>query len=80
MAEDIKSRDPLEDILTEVCARDRWSCQQCGKSLEHVERYLVLHLVPRMRDARWPAEYELQCTCCLTSGQHSVCEVVLERS
>jgi hypothetical protein len=47
--------------------------------MEHVERYLVLHLVARTREARWPGDYELQCTRCLTSGQHSLCEVVLEQ-
>jgi hypothetical protein len=72
--------DPIEKILAEVCRRDQFTCTQCGKSLEYVERYLVLHLVPRTRDARWPVEYELQCTRCLTSGQHAICEVVVERS
>ena len=68
----------IEQILSEVCQRDRLTCQLCGKSMEHVTRYLVLHLVPRTREARWPGDYELQCTRCLTSGQHSRCEVVLE--
>jgi hypothetical protein len=70
----------MEKILAEVCQRDRYTCQRCGKSLEHVERYLVLHLVARTREARWPGEYELNCTRCLTSGQHSLCEVVLEQT
>jgi hypothetical protein len=69
----------LEEILADVCARDQCTCQQCGKSIAHVERYLVLHLVKPTREARWPGDYELQCTRCLTSGQHSLCEVVLER-
>jgi 5-methylcytosine-specific restriction endonuclease McrA len=53
------SLDLMEKILAEVRRRDQFTCQQCGKSMEHVERYLVLHLVPRTREARWPAEYEL---------------------
>jgi hypothetical protein len=69
-----------EEILADVCRRDRLTCQQCGKTMEHVERYLVLHLVQRTRDARLPGDYELQCTRCLTSGQHSLCEVVLEHA
>jgi 5-methylcytosine-specific restriction endonuclease McrA len=68
----------MEKILAEVCKRDQFTCQPCGKSMEHVERYLVLHLVKRTREARWPGDYELQCTRCLASGQHSLCEVVLE--
>jgi hypothetical protein len=74
------TRDPMETILAEVCRRDQFTCQPCGKTLEHVERYLVLHLVKRTREARWPGDYELQCTRCLTSGQHSLCEVVLEHA
>jgi hypothetical protein len=70
----------MEQILSDVCRRDQCTCQPCGKSLEHVERYLVLHLVKRTREARWPGDYELQCTHCLTSGQHSLCEVVLEHA
>ncbi len=70
----------MQQILSEVCTRDRFTCQQCGKSMEHVERYLVLHLVKRTREARWPGDYELNCTRCLTSGQHSLCEVVLEHA
>ena len=68
----------MEQILSEVCKRDQFTCQQCDKSMEHVERYLVLHLVQRTRDARLPGDYELNCTHCLTTGQHSLCEVVLE--
>lgn len=68
----------MQQILSDVCTRDRFTCQPCGKSMEHVERYLVLHLVKRTRDARWPGDYELNCTRCLTTGQHSLCEVVLE--
>ena len=71
--------DSIDQILTEVCRQDQFTCQQCGKTTEHVERYLVLHQVPRTRGARWPAEYELQCTRCLASGQQSLCEVVLKR-
>jgi hypothetical protein len=74
------SRDPMEKILADVCMRDRFTCQQCGKSTEHVEGYLVLHLVARTREARWSGDYELQCTRCLVSGQHSLCEVVLEHA
>jgi hypothetical protein len=74
------TRDPMETILAEVCKRDQFTCQPCGKSMEHVERYLVLHLVQRTRDARLPGDYELNCTRCLTSGQHSLCEVVLEHA
>jgi hypothetical protein len=70
----------MEDMLAQVCIRDKFTCQQCGKSMEHVERYLVLHLVARTRDAHWPGDYELQCTHCLTSGRHSLCEVVLEHA
>ena len=70
----------MEEILAEVCRRDRFTCQPCGKSIEHVERYLVLHLVKRTREAGWPGDYELNCTRCLTSGQHSLCEVVLEHT
>lgn len=73
------NQNPMENILAEVCTRDRFTCQQCGKSMEQVERYLVLHLVARTREARMPGDYELQCTRCLTSGRHSLCEVVLER-
>ena len=68
----------MEQILSEVCRRDQFTCQPCGKSMEHVECYLVLHLVARTREARWPGDYELQCTRCLASGQRSRCEVVLE--
>jgi hypothetical protein len=74
------TRDPMEQILAEVCKRDQFTCTRCGKSMEHVDRYLVLHLVPRTREARLPGDYELQCTRCLTSGQHSLCEVVLEHA
>ena len=70
----------LEAILAEVSRRDQFTCQSCGKSMEHVERYLVLHLVQRTREARFPGDYELQCTRCLTSGRHSLCEVVLEHA
>jgi len=70
----------MEQILSDVCTRDRFTCQPCGKTLEHVERYLVLHLVKRTREARWLGDYELQCTRCLASGQHSLCEVVLEHA
>jgi hypothetical protein len=55
-------------------------CQQCGNTMAHVERYLVLQLVARTREARLPGDYELQCTRCLTSGRHSLCEVVLEHA
>jgi hypothetical protein len=72
--------DPMATILAEVCRRDHFTCQQCVKTIEHVERYLVLHLVKRTREARWPGDYELQCTRCLASGQHSLCEVVLEHA
>jgi hypothetical protein len=61
-----------------VCRRDQFTCPPCGKTMEHIERYLVLHLVARTREARLPGDYELQCTRCLTSGRHSLCEVVLE--
>jgi hypothetical protein len=74
------SADPMEKILAKVCTRDRFTCQQCGKSMEHVERYLVLPLVQRTREARWPGDYELQCTRCLTNGQYSLCEVVVEHA
>jgi hypothetical protein len=70
----------MEEILAHVCRRDRLTCQQCGKSMENVERYLVLHLVQRTRDARLPGDYELNCTRCLISGQYSLCEVVLEHA
>jgi hypothetical protein len=70
----------MEATLAEVCRRDQFTCQPCGKTMEHVERYLVLHLVKRTREARWPGDYELRCTRCLTSGQHSLCEVVLEHA
>jgi hypothetical protein len=70
MAGETKTRDPKEAILAAVCRRGQLTCQQGGKSREHVERYLVLHLVPRTREARWPGDYELQCTRCLTSGRH----------
>ena len=70
----------MDDMLAEVCKRDQFTCQQCGKSAEHVERYLVLHLVKRTREARWPGDYELRCTHCLERGRHSLCEVVLEHT
>ena len=59
--------DPLKKILAEVCRRDQFTCTPCGKTMEHIERYLVLHLVARTREARLPGDYELQCTRCLTS-------------
>lgn len=70
----------MEQILSDVCTRDRFTCQRCGKTMEHVGRYLVLHLVKRTREARWSGDYELQCTRCLVSGHHSLCEVVLEHA
>ena len=69
----------IEGIHTEACQRDRFTYQACDKTMEHVERYLVPHLVKCTRDACLPENYELNCTRCLTSGQHSLCEVVLER-
>jgi hypothetical protein len=66
-------------IVIDACERDHFTCQQCGKTMEHVEHYLVLHLVARTREARLAGDYELQCTRCLTSGQHSLHEVVLEK-
>jgi hypothetical protein len=68
----------MEQILSDVCRRDQFTCQQCGKRMGHVDCYLVLHLVRRTREARPPGDDELQCTRCLPSGQHSLCEVVLE--
>jgi hypothetical protein len=30
-------RDPIENILAEVCTRDRFTCQPCGKTMENSE-------------------------------------------
>jgi hypothetical protein len=70
----------MEKILAEVCTRDQFTCQPCASHWSLSNAIWCSILVARIRKARWPGDYELQCTRCLTSGQHSLCEVVLEQA
>jgi hypothetical protein len=65
----------MEEILAEVCKRDQFTCQQCGNTMAHVERYLVLHLVARTREARLPCEVVLE----HASGTHAIRTPTRER-
>ena len=77
MAMSIEQIGELQKILAEVILRDRETCQRCGKNMDNVLKYLVLHLVRRVPDAATADQFELRCTHCLEKGSDSLGELVV---